>query len=82
MLTVDPQKCSLCGECIRVCHDYCIFKRNGRIEIDESLCDMIGMPGRYRVLCIVLLGYSAVKYANKIEGLKPAVRFAAASKKS
>ena len=37
MVIVDD-RCTACGQCVRICHEDCISLLNGRVQIDYELC--------------------------------------------
>ena len=42
-VVINPEKCKLSGECIKVCPQKAIFIRDGRAVIDYKKCDSDGM---------------------------------------
>ncbi|NOY36303.1 MAG: hypothetical protein GXO83_01860 [Chlorobi bacterium] len=38
MITTDHEKCNLCGLCIKICHEYCIYITGKKLHIDYSYC--------------------------------------------
>ena len=51
---IDPEKCRLSGECIKVCPQKAILVKNGKAVIDYKKCDLDG-------LCIPACPYGAIK---------------------
>ena len=42
-ITINPDKCELSGECIKVCPQKAIFVKDGKAVIDYEKCDLDGM---------------------------------------
>lgn len=42
MVTIDKSKCRACGDCIEICHEYCMHLDNGSIRINYELCSTCG----------------------------------------
>jgi NAD-dependent dihydropyrimidine dehydrogenase PreA subunit len=43
LILIDPAKCRLSGECIKVCPQQAIFVKDGTAVIDQKKCDLDGM---------------------------------------
>jgi ferredoxin len=42
-ISIDPAKCRLSGECIKICPQQAIFVKDGKAVIDQKKCDLDGM---------------------------------------
>ena len=42
-IIINPDKCKLSGECIKVCPQKAIFIKDGKAAIDYEKCDLDGM---------------------------------------
>ena len=42
-IIINPDKCKLSGECIKVCPQKAIFVKDGKAVIDYEKCDLDGM---------------------------------------
>ena len=38
MISIDTQKCILCGICIKVCHEHCMHINDKKLHIDSQYC--------------------------------------------
>lgn len=38
MVTIDQDKCTGCGICVRICHEHCMSVRSGKIHINYESC--------------------------------------------
>ena len=38
MVTIDQEKCTGCGSCVRICHEHCMSVSSGKICIDYASC--------------------------------------------
>lgn len=43
LIVIDPAKCRLSGECIKICPQQAIFVKDGKAVIDHKKCDLDGM---------------------------------------
>jgi ferredoxin len=43
LMRIDPTKCRLSGECIKICPQQAIFIKDGKAAIDLTRCDLDGM---------------------------------------
>ena len=43
LIRIDPEKCRLSGECIKLCPQGAIFVKEGKAVIDLKRCDLDGM---------------------------------------
>ena len=43
LIRIDPKKCRLSGECIKLCPQGAIFVKEGKAAIDLKRCDLDGM---------------------------------------
>lgn len=43
LIKIDPEKCQLSGECIKICPQQAIFVKAGKAVIDQERCDLDGM---------------------------------------
>lgn len=42
MVTINESKCRACGDCIKICHEYCMHLVNESISINYKLCSTCG----------------------------------------
>jgi len=42
-IVIDPAKCVLTGECIKICPLNAIFAKDGKAIIDQDKCDLDGL---------------------------------------
>jgi NAD-dependent dihydropyrimidine dehydrogenase PreA subunit len=42
MISVDEEKCRGCGDCIKICHEYCMYLEGETIRINDELCSTCG----------------------------------------
>jgi NAD-dependent dihydropyrimidine dehydrogenase PreA subunit/nitroreductase len=38
MVTLDTEKCTLCGLCVKICHEHCIALSDDTVSINHELC--------------------------------------------
>ena len=38
MITINDEKCTGCGACIRICHEHCMILQNNKVTIDYQFC--------------------------------------------
>jgi NAD-dependent dihydropyrimidine dehydrogenase PreA subunit len=57
MITIDNSKCTLCKQCVSVCHDYCIKIEDNILMIDRALCDSCTQ-------CIAICPQQALSWNN------------------
>ncbi len=57
MITIDQNKCNTCGICANVCHEYCIFFKDGMIIIDYNFCSTCAQ-------CIAVCPKEALSWNN------------------
>ena len=43
VILIDPAKCQLSGECIKICPQQAIVVKKGKAVIDPKRCDLDGM---------------------------------------
>jgi MinD superfamily P-loop ATPase len=43
VILIDPARCRLSGECIKICPQQAIFIKDGKATIDRTRCDVDGM---------------------------------------
>ena len=43
LIVIDPARCRLSGECIKICPQQAIFVKDGKAVIDHKKCDLDGM---------------------------------------
>ena len=43
VILIDPAKCQLSGECIKICPQQAIVVKKGKAAIDPKRCDLDGM---------------------------------------
>jgi NAD-dependent dihydropyrimidine dehydrogenase PreA subunit/nitroreductase len=55
MVTIDERKCKGCGDCIKICHEYCMFLEKERIKINYELCSTCGQ-------CIAICSKQALSW--------------------
>lgn len=58
---IDPKKCRLSGECMKVCPEKAIFVKNGKAVIDDEKCDLDG-------ICIPACPERAIRFIEKRTG--------------
>ncbi len=58
---IDPKKCRLSGECMKVCPEKAISVKNGKAVIDDEKCDLDG-------ICIPACPERAIRYIEKGTG--------------
>lgn len=54
-VVVNPDKCRLSGECIKVCPQKAIYVKNGKAVIDCKKCDLDG-------ICIPACPHQAISF--------------------
>ena len=42
-VVIDPDKCGLSGECVKVCPQKAIYVKNEKAIIDDKKCDLDGL---------------------------------------
>ncbi len=57
-IVVDPRKCKLSGECMRVCPHDAIYVKDGCAVIDQEKCDQGG-------ICIAACPNGAIHFASR-----------------
>jgi NAD-dependent dihydropyrimidine dehydrogenase PreA subunit len=55
---VNPEKCKLSGECMRICPRGAISVRGDKAAIDQEKCDLDG-------ICIAACPNGAIHFTNK-----------------
>lgn len=60
LITIDSQKCSGSGECIKICPEQAISLVNGKAVIDHQKCDLDG-------ICIPACPNNAIELEEKDE---------------
>ena len=54
-VVVDPEKCKMSGECLKICPQNAISIRDGKAWIDAEKCDLDG-------ICIPACPNGAIRY--------------------
>ena len=57
-VVVDPGKCRLSGECIKMCPEHAIYVKDGKAVIDHTKCDLDG-------ICIPACPHGAIRYVEE-----------------
>ncbi len=55
MVTIDESKCKGCGDCIKICHEYCMFLEEEKIRIQYQQCSTCGQ-------CIAICSKQALSW--------------------
>ena len=57
MIKILKEKCNGCGICIDICHESCMFLKDGKIQIDRTYCSTCTQ-------CIAICPHSALRWKN------------------
>ena len=57
MIKILKEKCNGCGICIDICHESCMFLKDGKIQIDRTYCSTCTQ-------CIAICPHSALRWEN------------------
>jgi nitroreductase len=57
MIKIDHYKCNLCGLCIKICHEYCLYIENDILRVDYNYCSTCTQ-------CIAICPRKAVTWDN------------------
>jgi NAD-dependent dihydropyrimidine dehydrogenase PreA subunit len=57
-VVVDPEKCNLSGECMKVCPEMAIYVKEGKAAIDQDKCNLDG-------ICIAACPNGAIHFTDK-----------------